>query len=806
METTLRQIRSLFRQQTLVWSAVIVLGLGMGTNTAMFSVFDHILLRGLPYPHADRLISIYASSPLQGLNKGVLSPADFLDLRNQTHSFDDLAAYTNFRCNLMPSRKADTSEQVLCAHATANFFTALRQTASIGRPFVKGDDDPSHPPVAVLSDTLWKRRYGADQKILGQTLNISGKPYQIVGIMPASFKFPQDETELWVVITLTPPKDRSPFYLRVLGRLHEETTLQQARSELAIFAANMETNNPKWYSHLSFPLMSLQESLVGDLRPTLWVLQGMVLLVLLIAQINIAGLLLARALRRKRDIAIQLCLGARPRHLIQQLAVESTVVSILGGMFGLLFALFCLFYLHKFGPQNIPGLKGVGLDIRNVTFTFLIAFFTGPLIGMVPALKGLRPALTRDLRESGGRESTTSRSVKFLQESWLIGEMTMCFVLVVVAAMLLKTLSRMQAVDLGFQTPPEQLLTMQVFPSGPQYTRDQRILFYQELLRRIDSLPGVKSASIAASLPPDRTTYTSTFEIEGRQYSMGQHSPSVSVPTCSPDYFKTFGIPLLKGRFFSDSDMPNTPHVAIISNSLAKQYFAGEDPIGKRIRNAESDGPESLSMEIIGVVGDVKYTGITSEFQPVFYNSANQEVTPFWNYLIVRAEHPENLISAILQQVHAIDKTVTVSRIMRMDQSLANTMAQARLRSFVMAIFAFLAMLLTMVGIYSVISYHVSERNREIGIYLALGASHGQMVARLLWQSLRLSLLAILVGILLSFLTSHLYHSFLFGIHDNDALTLVITSLVLLAATAIATYLPARRVLKLHPSQVLPSE
>ena len=802
MTTILQHIRSLFRQRTLVLSAVIVLALGMGTNTAMFSVLDQVLLRGLPYPQSDRLISIYASSPLQGLNKGVLSQADFLDLRDQTRSFEDLTAYTNFRCNLMPSEKVDASEQVLCAYATANFFTALRQPASQGRTFVSGDDAPDHPAVAVLSERLWKRRYSGDEKIIGQTLNVSGKPYQIVGIMPSNFKFPQDDTELWVVITLAPPKDRSPFYLRVLGRLKDGRNLEQARSELATFASNLEVKYPKWYSHPRFPLMRLQDALVGDLRLTLLVLQGLVLMVLLIAQTNIAGLLLVRAISRQREIAIRLCLGARPRHLIQQLAVESTALSIMGGALGLLFAAFCLFYLHKFGPQNITGLQRVALDGRVVGFTFLVSLVTGALIGILPAAQGLRPGLTNALRESGGRESTMSRSKRFVRESLLVGEMTMCFVLVVGAGLLLKTLSRMQDVNLGFQTPPEQLLTMQVFPSGPKYTRDQRILFYKDLLQRINSLPGVKSSAISASLPPDRTTFTTTFVIEGKSYSAGQHNPSVTVPTSSADYFKTLGIPLLRGRYFSNDELPNTPRVALISESMAKQYFGGEDPIGKRFRDAESDNPGNPYMEIIGIVGDVKYTGITSDFQPVFYNSANQEVTPFWNYLIVRADHPENLINAINQQVDAIDKTVTISRVIRMDQSLANALAQPRLRSFMMTVFAFLGILLTMVGIYSLISYHVGERNREIGIYIALGASHKEMLGRLLLHSLRLSLIGVILGVFLSYAGASFYHSFLFGIRDNDISTLVITALVLVAATLIATYLPARRVLTLQPSQV----
>src|SRR5262249_41761048 len=331
VNTILRQIRCLFMQRTLVLSAVILLALGMGTNTAMFSVVDQILLRGLPYPESDRLITIYASSPLQGLNKGVASSSDFLDLKDQTHSFSDLAAYANFRCNLPPTETVDTSEQVPCAYTTANFFTALRQPAIQGRPFVTGDDDPAHPAVAVLSETLWKRHFGADQKVIGQVLNVNAKPYQIVGIMPSSFAFPQNDTELWVVITLTPPKDRDPFYLRIIGRLRPGVSLERGRSELATLASALEARYPKWYDHLNFPLMRLQDALVGDLHFTLLVLQGLVLLVLLIAQINIAGLLLVRAFKREREVAIQLCLGATPRHLTQQLAVESTVLSVLGG-------------------------------------------------------------------------------------------------------------------------------------------------------------------------------------------------------------------------------------------------------------------------------------------------------------------------------------------------------------------------------------------------------------------------------------------------------------------------------------------
>jgi putative ABC transport system permease protein len=803
--TIVRQVRSLFRQRTLVISAVLVLALGMGTNTAMFSVLDQILLRALPYPQSDRLISIYASSPLQGLNKGVASVADFLDLRDQTRSFSDLAAYAGFRCNLLPTETVDTSEQVLCAYATANFFTALRQPAIEGRPFVTGDDEPAHPAVAVLSERLWKRRYAADQKVIGQVLHVSGKPYLIAGIMPSTFRFPQNDTELWVVITLTTPKDRDPFYLRIIGRLRPGISLESARSELATFASTLEARYPKWYSDLNFPLMRLQDSLVGDLRLTLLVLQGLVFLVLLIAQINIAGLLLVRAFKREREIAIQLCLGARPRHLMQQLAVESIVLSLLGGVLGLVFAAFCLFYLRRFGPQNIAGLQRVALDGTAVLFTFLSSLVTCGLIGILPALQGLSPALSNALRGTGSRESTMSRSKRFLRESLLVGEMTMCFVLVVVVGMLLETLSRMEKVDLGFQTPPEQVLTMQVFPSGP-YIPEQRIVFYKELLQRIDSLPGVRSAAISASLPPDRTTFTTTFEIEGKQYPLGQHSPSVTVPTCSPDYFKTLGIPLLRGRIFSDEDRLNTPKVAIISDRLAKQYFAGQDPIGKRLRDAESEGSEKPYMEIVGVVGDVKYTGITSEFQPVFYNTASQEVSLFWNYLVVKADHPENLIDAIRQQVRAIDPTVTVSRFSRMDQSLADSLAIPRLRAFLMTVFAILAILLTMVGIYSVISYHVSERKREIGIYVAFGASHKEMLGRLLWRSLRLGLISILLGACISFACSRLYHAFLFGIHDNDISALVVTSFVLLGATLIATYLAARSVVRLQPSEVLRSE
>jgi predicted permease len=611
--------RALARNPGFTLAALLALALGIGANTAVFSVVNGVLLRPLPYTDPDRLVMVFDSSQQQGLARGPACMADFLDWKARSRSFQTLDAVARNRFALTDDGEA---EQIVGMGVTSTFFETLGTRPLLGRAFTSGDDHPGRALTVVISERLWHRRYASNPGILGKEVVLNGRPHTLIGVMPGGFEFGQRDVEAWAILTLDPPTRRGPFFLRGIARLKAGVTLEQAAAEMAVIASDVERANPKDYSRLRFPVIGLREIVVGDIRPLLWVLSGAVLLVFLIAVSNVANLMLARATARQREIAIRLSIGAGRGQLVRQFMTESLMLSLAGGALGMALASWGVAALRWLGPRDLPRLSGIGVDARVLGFTLLASLASAVLFGLAPAFAASGAALNEWLKE-GGRGGESRRHGR-ARGVLVVAQVTLSVLLLAGAGLLIRSFSLLGRVNPGFHAPPDRVLTMLVSPSGARY-REPRALgaYWDQLLERVRSLPGVEAASIAITIPPDRLAFTDGYEIESKPLAPGSDYPAVPVPFVSHDYLKTLGIPLLRGRWFGGRDRADTPRVTVISEAMARRHFPGENPVGQRLKH----GSRSLAnpyMEIAGVVGDVKYQGLDQEHEPVYYELSSQ--------------------------------------------------------------------------------------------------------------------------------------------------------------------------------------
>jgi putative ABC transport system permease protein len=786
-------------------AAVLTLALGIGANSAMFGIVYGLLFRPLPYPDANGIAMVHMNFSPQNAARGTLSVADFVDWKDGNTVFERVAAYGESRFALTGENQA---EEVTGASVTADFFAILGVNPILGRTFETGDDSPSEPNLVVIKASLWQRRYQGSPAAIGRVIEVNGNPATIIGVVKNGSEFPRGQTELWQNLHLKVTR-RGPFCFRGIGRLRPGVTLRLAQAETNLIGRNIERANPGAYANLNMPVESLRSFLVGDIRTPLLMMFAAVLAVLLIATLNIANLLLARATTREREMAIRLSLGAARRRLVQQLLTESVLLSLTGAAAGLSLAFTGIRMFRTFNPAGFPLAFQVQLDWSVLLFTLGISVTAGVVFGLVPARQSSGVDLHGPLKESG-RSGSRGAGQHRTRAALVITEIALSLVLLVAAGLLVHSFVLLQRVDVGTSAPPSNVLTMIITPktlrkAGIQFAYDNGIIrFYQRLIENISRLPGVQYAAISDSLPPDQEGEDDTFSIAGQSWS-DQAFPSTSLPKVSPDYFRILGVPLLRGRFFTENDTANSPPVTIISEALARRYFPNIDPIGQKIRASAPTNTDPY-MDVVGVVGDLKYWGLQSEFKPAYYQPYTQNFNTTI-FLLVRSSKPAaGLATTIEREVHSMDKDAVVRRVLTMEDLLDESVAKPRFNTLLLTGFGVLALMLAGVGIYGVIAYSVTLRTQEIGIRIALGAQRSDVLKMVMLNGALLTAVGIGIGLLGSLVAAHAISGFLFETRPDDPLALTAGCALLSVVALAATFVPALSATRIDPQVALRHE
>ncbi|HEX5887065.1 MAG TPA: ABC transporter permease [Pyrinomonadaceae bacterium] len=776
--------------------AVIALALGIGANTAIFSVVNTVLLRPLPYKDPEQLVMVWEDASRHGYPRDTPAAANFVDWRDQNSVFSGMAAIADMNFNLTG---VGDPERLKGRRVSANLFPLLGVDPQFGRVFTAAEDQPGAQRVVLLSHRLWLRRFGGDQSIVSKSLTLNGENYTVVGVMPARFQFPENDDELWVPIALTAEEaaNRNRHYLQVLARLKPGVTLEQAQSEMTTIGARLQQQYPQSNADLGVAVTSLHEHLVGDIKPALLILLGAVGLVLLIACANVANLLLARAAIRQKEIALRVALGARRWRLLRQFLTESVLLATLGGILGLAIAYAGLLLLGSFIPENIAQAREISLDLKVLGFTLGVSLLTGFVFGLAPAIQALRMNQSETLKE-GGRDSVTGRSGKRLRGLLVTAEVAVSLVLLIAAGLLINSFLRLRNIDPGFKV--DRLLTMKIELPEPKYEEfERRTAFYTDLIQRVQSLAGVRSAAVTTNLPLYRQGNSTSIRIEGRPDPPPGQELIVVTRIVSPAYFDTMSIPLLAGRQFTDQDTDTTPNAVVISETMARRYWPGEEAIGKRIVFGRARS-EADWIQVIGIVKDVRQFELNAEPRPQLYMSYRQAGFFAPEDLVVKTDvEPASMAAAVRKAVWEIDKDQPVSNIKTMEEILGASIARQRFSMLLLGVFAGVALLLAAVGIYGVMSYSVAQRTHEIGIRMALGAQTGAVLKLAVGYGLKLVVAGVLIGLVAAFMLTRLMSTLLFGVTPTDPVTFALISLLLVGVAAVASYIPARRATKVDP-------
>ena len=791
-------LRVLTKNRGFTAMALITLALGIGVNTAIFSVVDSVLLRPLPLKDPDRVVSIWEHGLRYGGGNNEMAPANYFDLSHQSQTLEGVGAFGDLSVNLTGEGEPERIDGQL---VTASVFKLLGVEPALGRTFSPDEDRVGQEHVVVLSDALWRRRFNSDRSILGRSLMLNAESYTIVGVMPPNFFFPVRETELWTPWAMEPEQasGRGDHYLRVMGRLKPGATIEQANAELEAIAGRLSSEYPRTNEGLGFLVRSFHEDYVGDLRRPILILFAAVALVLLIACANVANLLLAQATTRRREIAIRIALGARRIAIIRQLLVESLLLAGGGGLLGVLGAVWGVQWLSKLAPQSLSKLQSVTVDARVFVFTLGVTMLTALVFGAMPAFQASRSHPADTLSEAG-RDLAGGLSGRFARRVLVVAEVALAVVLLVGAGLLLRSFQRLRHVEPGFRS--DNLLTMRmVLPYSKYETSEQRRAFYDEALRKIAELPGVESAGMISFLPLSFTGVNFNFSIEGRPAPSDMKLPAALYRVVSPDYFRAMGIPLQRGRFFDSRDVAGAPPVILINRSLAEHFWPNEDPTGKRLKIGPADSPNAWAA-VAGVVGDVQQEALNREQKFELYVPYAQERRGFVapRDLVVRtAGDPQAVAAAVREAVWSVDKDQPVSNVKTMEQVVATAVSRERFQTLLLALFATLALVLACVGLYGVISYAVVQRTHEIGVRMALGARSGHVLRLVINQGMALTLIGLVLGVGISFAVTRVMSEMLFGVTATDPLTFVGVPIVLGVIAFLACYIPARRATKVDP-------
>ena len=791
METLLKDIRygvrSLLKRPGFTAVAIITLALGIGVNSAIFSVINAVLLRPLPYLEPDRLMTLRSNQ----------SVPDLADIEAQSRAFSKLGGLV---AQPLDYTAGGEPVQFQIGMVTGGFFQMLGVQPERGRFITADDDKTGGPHVVMLSHELWQREFGGDQQIIGKTIPLSGNVYTIIGVMPTGFDSPRDNTEAWVPVRVANPiaaNFRGAHFLRTYGRLASGVSIEQARSEMQVIDKNLATQYPADNKNRSTVLIPLHERIVGQSRTPLLVLFAAVSFVLLIACANFANLLLARAAEREREFIIRAALGAGRWRLIRQLLTESVLIAVAGGAVAVLLAVWGTSLLVALKPENLPRLQEIGVDARVLGFTFGLSLLTGVLFGLLPAWAASRGGVNEALKE-GGRSATAGGARQRLRSTFVVVQLAVALILLVGAGLLIKTFWQLRSIETGFN--PDRLLTMRVELPETRYKEiAKQTQFRTRVLEGMNSLPGVQAAMVS-ELPLSGDSLDHDFLIDGRPPIAPGDEPSLETRSVMGDYFRTMQIPLRAGRGFGPQDFADkAPLVGIANEALVRQYFPGEDPLGKRIRWARD--PEIHWITIVGVVGDIKHFGLDLPELPGLY-SPYPQAAPWkrWMSLVARTQSdPAGMTQAVKEQVWRVDSQLPLTKVQTMHEVAAASFAARRFNMLLLAIFAGLALVLAAVGIYGVMSYAVTQRTQEIGIRMALGAQAGDVLKLIVRNGMILTLIGTVAGLAGAFALTRLMTTMLFGVTPTDIGTFATVSLVLIVVALLACYLPARRATKVDP-------
>ena len=794
-------LRVLLKNPGFTIAAVVALALGIGANSVIFSVVNAVLLRPLPFKDPQQLTMVWEEATHLGFPKDTPPPATFLDWRQQNTVFSGMSAMALKNFNLIG---VGEPERLDGRKVSANLFDLLGVRPILGRTFSADEDKPG-TRVAILSEGLWKRRFGSDQGIIGRAINLNGEIYTVVGVLPQTLDLPAGgenwHDQVWVPIAFSSEEaaDRGNHYLGVIGRLKSGVSLQQSQAEMDTIAARLAKQYPESNARRGVVVVSLREQIVGDIKPALLVLLGAVGFVLLIACANVANLLLARAAVRQKEIALRLAVGANRSRLTRQFLAESILLALIGGAAGLGVALVGLNVVTRYVPNTVSLAGAISIDLPVLLFTAGIAILTGIFFGLVPAFQASHCNVNDTLKESA-RDAAAGVRGHRIRNALVVVEVAVSFTLLVGAGLLINSFMHLRNLDPGFRA--DHLLTMNVPLSRVKYPeQEKRTAFFDEVIRRVRALPGVDLAAVGNNLPLTYDGDSILISVEGVPEPPIDQHPDVIFRVVGPNYFSTMGIALVAGRDFTEHDNFQSSRVTVITEKTARYYWPGENPIGKRVRTG---GPESPWEEVIGVAKDVRQNDFIKQPKMQMYMPYAQVADFPPNALVVRTRlDPLSLAAPVRNEIWAIDKDQPVSDIRSMDEIVSEAVARQRFSMLLLGIFAGLALVLAAVGIYGVMSYSVVQRTREIGIRMALGAQRADMLKMTVRQGLKLVLVGLTLGLAAAFILTRVMSTLLFGISATDPVTYVTISLILLAVAAAASYIPALRATKVDPMVAL---
>ncbi len=798
--------RMLIKHPGFVATTTLILALGIGANTTIFSVVNTILMRPLPYKEPDRIVMIWETNQTQAVPRSIVSPANFLDWKKQNQVFEDLAAFRFWYYTVTGS---GDPERYQGARVSASFFPLLGVKPAIGRNFGPEEEQVGSDRVVVLTHALWQRRFGGDPNTIGQRLTIDGESFTIIGVLPASFRFIRvlnAELELWMPIAFPPEQlTREDHSIVVYGRLKQGVTLAQAQAQMDGITLRLAQEYQKTNSGWGAQVNNLHDQTVKPIRPILLILMTVVGFVLLIACANVANLLLTRATARQKDIAIRLALGSSRFRLMRQLLTESLSLAFLGGVAGLLLAYWGIDVLNAIVPENrVPRLEKFSLDFRVLGFTLLVSILVGVIVGLIPGLRASQLNLSETLKE-GGRVLSEPPSRRRLRNLFVVLEITLTVPLLISAGLMIRSWFLLQNIDRGINL--KNVLTMQIsLPKAKYTTAAQTAAFYHQTLQRIQTEPGVESASAVNFLPLSNLEDVTGVTIEG--VNPPPPGQEITVPYCVIDqnYFRTMGIPLLEGRYFTEQDNDESHGVVMINKTMARRYWPNEDPVGRRLKPQFPAAkvpwrPESNNtwLNIVGVVGDVKGDALDDQTKPEIYVPYLQNPSALMNVLVRSTSDPVRLAHRLRTQVLAVDRDQPVYNINTMEEVFSHSLAEPNVIALLLATFAALALILAALGVYSIVSYSVAQRTHEIGIRMAMGAQQRHVLRMIVGQGFKLVLLGVAIGLTTAVAVTRVLSNLLFGVTATDPTIFFVVPLLLVVVAILASYFPARRALKVDP-------
>jgi predicted permease len=811
-------LRQLIKNPAFTLIAALTLALGIGANTAIFSVVNALLLKPLPFPNPQELTAFGMTSKRvkDQTDLGSLSYPDFFDFRAQNRTLSSMAV---FRVRPSAVTNAEGAASVLGVKASAEFFDVLEVKPIMGHTFTQADEKAGGGPGGfkiIISNDFWKKQFGGEANVLGRTIELDRRKFTVIGVMPAGFQFPiqADPTDFYVTIAedaanpdgnKPATEERGSHSLDAIARLKPGVTIEQAQADLATIAANLEKQHPDTNSYFGVAFRPLREELIGDVRPALYVLFGAVLCVLLIANANVANLFLARASVRGKEIALRAAVGASRARIIRQLLTESLLLAGLGGLFGLLIAQWGTEALIRTVPQNIPRISTIQLDAAVLVFTLVVSLATGVIFGLVPALQASHVDLNTALK-TGTRTGTGGEHKHRLRNALVMAEVALALILLVCAGLLIQSFAHLGRVSPGVQT--ERLLTARIQLPSVAYPKNENIIaFFDQFLPRIRALPGVESASTIVPLPLSGSNMVTSFDMEEHPLPDGQQN-GAPVRIVATDYFKTMGIPVRQGRVFNEHDQIKSAPVVIVNERFANKFFAGQNVIGKRIKPGFSADDKGEKMrEIVGVVGNVKHLSLKNDDSPEMYLPRTQ--IPFDIVSLVvrtRVSDPTALTSAIRKELAAMDSSIPLTSVRVFDEYISRALARPRFNALLLSIFAGTALLLTAIGIYGVLAYSVAQRTNEIGIRMALGAAQSNIFRLVVGQAMTLVAISLTIGLIGAIGATRLLTSLLFGVGAWDPITFASIVVLISFVAFVAAWLPARRASRVDPVIALRAE